>query len=536
MYPQRITENHEHSNEEYNDPNCPTWLKKITRTKPYLTLLSESTLRRTLSTMDLTLLGVGTAIGIGIYVMTAKLSHDTAGLAVILSIVLASLSVLLSGICYAEFSSRVPKCGSAYVYCYTAVGEIWAFIVGWTMIAEYLIAMAVLAQTCNILALLLAITVVVIVAVGMRWAMIFNRAMFVFSIISLILLFVIVLFLVRPENWARNFAPYGVQGVLRAAAGVYYAFIGLDAITAVSGEAIRPQSSVPLSIIMTVTMVAVTYCGLATVFTLIAPYDQLSDLAPLAKMFQAIPGAQYVAAIGAISATLSALLSCSIAGPRVLFNMANDGLLFTCFGCVSESSRAIEIITVVGGFLSGCLAALFATEHLIELLSIGPLFAYTMVAVSVLLTRYQPGVEGVVYGKAAKLERTNQWLKSITTEPEMYPYTFGDIPYLQKRELNGKKTSIQKEPSKITGYNASFAVFLLVISLSCLAIILTTVLNDILTDDGWAFLSGGLNYWTFVRFGVWLVPGLLIYGFYGYRRSNEALKPKQSSEDDFIMC
>lgn len=177
-----------------------------------------------------------------------------------------------------------------------------------------------------------------------------------------------------------------------------------------------------------------------------------------------------------------------------------------------------------------------------------------MVAVSVLLTRYQPSVEGVVYEKAAKLDRTNQWLQSISTEPEMYPYTFGAIPYLQKRKLNGKKTNIQKEPSKITSYNASFAVFLLVISLSCLAVILTAVLKDILTDDGWAFLSGGisglfafaavmfltrqprnypkfsitvpcfpwlpivaifvnilliteLNYWTFVRFGVWLVPG-----------------------------
>lgn len=342
-------------------------------------------------------MGVGTAIGIGIYVMTAKLSRDTAGPAAILSIVLASVSVLPSGICYAEFSSRVPKCGSAYVYCYTALGEIWAFIVGWTMIAEYLIVMAVLARTCSeyidfisggeiytlfkekvitwnnpflapfpdFLALLLAITVVFIVVVGMKWAMIFNRAMFVLSIIALILLFVIGLFLVRPENWARNFAPYGVQGVLRAAAGGYYTFIGLDAITAVSGEAIRPQSSVPLSIIMTVTMVTVIYCGLATVFTLIVPYDRLSDLAPLAKMFQAIPGAQYVASIGAVSATLSALLSCSLAGPRVLFNMANDGLLFTCFGCVSESSHTIEIMTVVGGFLSGCLAALFATEQLV---------------------------------------------------------------------------------------------------------------------------------------------------------------------------
>ncbi|XP_078374418.1 cationic amino acid transporter 2-like [Oculina patagonica] len=143
--------------------------------------------------------------------------------------------------------------------------------------------------------------------------------------------------------------------------------------------------------------------------------------------------------------------------------------------------------------------------------------------------------------------------------------------------------STKSGPHECNCCNHKNAIAVISESLSCLAVILTTVLNDILKDDGWAFLSGGvsclfalaavvfltrqprnypkfsitvpcfpwlpivtifvnilliteLNYWTFVRFGVWLVPGLLIYGFYGYRRSNEALKPKQSSEDDFIMC
>ena len=329
--------------------------------------------------------------------MTAKLARDTAGPAVILSIALASISVILSGICYAEFSSRLPKCGSAYVYCYAAVGELWAFIVGWTMLVEYVIIMAVLARTCSeyvdfisgekiytlfkeevvawdnpflapfpdFLALALSLAVVLIVAVGLRWAIIFNRVMFAFSIIAIILLFVISLFLVKQENWTSNFAPHGVQGVLRAAATVYYAFIGLDAIAAVSGEIKRPQSSTPLSIILTVTIATILYCGIATVFTLVTPHGQLTQLAPLAQIFQTIPGAQYLASIGAVSATFIGLLSCSLAGSRILFSMANDGLLFVCFGCLDESSHAFEIVTIVVGFLSGCLAALFSTEHLV---------------------------------------------------------------------------------------------------------------------------------------------------------------------------
>lgn len=133
----------------YLGSNSPRLVTKLTRTQSYRTVLTESTLRRSLSTTDLSLLGVGTILGIGIYVMTAKLTRDTAGPAVILSIVLASVSALLSGICYAEFSSRVSKYGSAYVYCYTTLGEIWAFVIGWTMILEYCIVGAVLARTCS---------------------------------------------------------------------------------------------------------------------------------------------------------------------------------------------------------------------------------------------------------------------------------------------------------------------------------------------------------------------------------------------------
>ncbi|KAJ7379559.1 Cationic amino acid transporter 3 [Desmophyllum pertusum] len=323
-------------------------------------------------------------------------------------------------------------------------------------------------------------------------------------------------------------------------------------------------------------MVTVIYCGLATVFTLIAPYNQLGDLATLATIFQVIPGAEYVAAVGAISATVSGMLSCLIAGSRVSFNMADDGLLFKC--CIIDPSRTINNVILARGFISGCLAALFTTEHLIQVLSIGTLFAYTMVAISVLLVRYQPGVEGAVYsGKEAKLERTNKWLQSISKEPEMFPDTS-----LEKRKSDSKERDMWKEPNRISGYKASCAVFLLVISLSCLAVILPSVVNEIPNGVGWAFLSGGvsgiftlaslvfltrqsrnsaefpvmvpcfpwlpivtifinilliteLNYLTFVRIGVWLVLELLIYAFYGYRRSNEALKPKQSPERDFIM-
>ena len=343
---------------------------------------------------------MGTVLAIGVYVTIAKLARDTVGPVVILSIVLASASALLSGICYAEFSSRIFKCGSAYVYCYTALGEIWAFIVGWTMILEYIIVGAVLARTCSeyidfvfggrifnffreevgswnysllapfpdFLALLLSIAVSVLVSLGLRCAVIFNRAVLLFSFIAFVLIFVIGLFLVKTDDLLKKFASYGVQEVIRAASSGYYAFIGLDIIVAASGEATSPQSSVPFSAMLTLTIATLIYCGLATFITLLTPLYNLTELAPLAKMFEAIPQAQYVAAIGAVTCCFSGLVSCLLAGPRVFFTMANDGLLFMCYGCVvGDSSKVIMKDTLIRGLLSGLLATVFPTDHLVSI-------------------------------------------------------------------------------------------------------------------------------------------------------------------------
>lgn len=184
-----------------------------------------------------------------------------------------------------------------------------------------------------------------------------------------------------------------------------------------------------------------------------------------------------------------------------------------------------------------------------------------------------------VYGKAAKLERTNQWLESITSEPQ-YPPTISDQSELEKRDT--VKGNTRGKPSEISRDNATLAIFLLVLSISFLVTIIMTVLNGILKEDSWAFLAAvmsgififvalifltrqpknnaefpitvpcspllsiitifvnvllisELDYLSFVRFGAWLVPGLIIYILYGYRRSKEALKPKESSKGDFIL-
>ena len=121
----------------------------LTRKKIEDNWFGETPLKRCLTTLDLTSLGVAAVVGAGLYVVTGELARDVAGPAVVVSFFIAGVAALFSGICYAEFGCRIPRAGSAYVYSYATVGEFWAFFVGWNMILEYIIAAASLARACQ---------------------------------------------------------------------------------------------------------------------------------------------------------------------------------------------------------------------------------------------------------------------------------------------------------------------------------------------------------------------------------------------------
>lgn len=406
--------------------------KLLTRVKEIDNDSSDSPLKRCLNVYDLTFLGVGATVGAGLYVVTGQIARDVAGPGVVLSFFIAAVAAFLSGICYAEFGCRITKAGSAYMYTYTSLGEIWAFIIGWNMILEYVIGTASLGRASSeyidsicggvlhkfwikhvgewhveglgtypdFIAFILVISISIVVGLGAKHSAIFNKV--VTGINMLVVAFVVVvgIFHVNPKNWVgdHQFLPYGVSGILAGAASCFYCFVGFDVIATASEETLNPKRSIPLSIMVSLIISFLAYFGVATVLTLMISYKDLDKIAPLPEAFKnvGLPGAKYVIAIGGLCALFGSLMSGIFAVPRIMYSMSTDGLIFGWFARVYARTNIPINSLMAAGLLSSILALCLDLKQLVEMLSIGTLLAYTLVSTSVLVLRFQPGVQSVV--------------------------------------------------------------------------------------------------------------------------------------------
>lgn len=342
--------------------------KKLIRRR-VVDLSSEDTrFARCLSTLDLIALGVGSTLGAGVYVLAGEVAKDMAGPSIVLCFLVAALSSVLAGLCYAEFGARVPKTGSAYLYSYVTVGEIWAFTTGWNLILSYVIGTAsvarawsaafdniidnhisnffmnkttlhlpgVLAERPDFFALILIGMLTALLAFGVNESAIVNK---IFTAMNLVVLgFVIIAGFVKGDirNWqlseedyinlsypqplvkkadfgSGGFVPFGLEGILTGAATCFYAFVGFDCIATTGEEAKNPQRSIPI------------------------------------------------------------------------------GIIFKFLSSINSRTKTPLSATITSGLLAAVMAFLFDLKDLVDLMSIGTLLAYSLVAVCVLILRYQSG-------------------------------------------------------------------------------------------------------------------------------------------------
>ncbi|XP_001488360.4 cationic amino acid transporter 4 isoform X1 [Equus caballus] len=400
--------------------------QKLNRLKTLKESTTETSLQRHLTTLDLTLLGVGGMVGSGLYVLTGTVAKEMAGPALLMSFCVATLASLLAALCHTEFGARVPRAGSAYLFTYVSMGELWAFLIGWNVLLEYLVGGTVMARAWSgyldaifshrirsftmahvgiwqvpFLAqypdfLASGITLLASALISCR-CRIYSWLNHIFLAVSLlVILFIIILgfVLARPHNWSTEeggFAPFGFSGVMAGAATCFYAFVGFDIIAVSCEEAQNPKRAVPMAITISLGLVAGGYILVSIVLTLIVPWHSLDPDSALADAFyqRGYNWAGLIVAAGSVCAMNTLLLNDLFYLPRMVHAMAADGLFFQVFTYMHPQTQVPMVSILVFGVLMAFLALLLDLQALVHFLSLGTLLDYTFVATSIIVLRFQ---------------------------------------------------------------------------------------------------------------------------------------------------
>ena len=389
------------------------------RTKPINADISCNTgLKRCLSAMDLTLLGIGAIIGAGIFVLTGIAAAKSAGPAIVLSYVVSGFACAFAALAYAELAASVGGCGSAYGYAYAGLGEFIAWIIGWDLILEYGVATAAVAigwsgyvnnaltamgtpipmtllkspvegGIVNLPAFLIVLTLAVLLAIGIRQSARFNAVMVLVKLLAITTFVAVAAFHVQPANWVP-FMPFGWEGVMGGAALIFFAYIGFDAVSTAAEEAVNPQRDLPIGILVSLAVCTVIYVVVAGLLTGIVPYHTLNVASPVADSLLRIgyPWAAAFIAAGAIAGLTTVMLVLYYGLTRVFLAMSRDGLLPPVFSAVNKNTQTPIRIILASGVLIALIAGFTPIGDVAELVNIGTLAAFVLVCAGVIHLRY----------------------------------------------------------------------------------------------------------------------------------------------------
>jgi APA family basic amino acid/polyamine antiporter len=516
-------------------------LGSLFRRKSLDKLVGETTepqhqLRRALGPVQLTMLGVGAIVGAGIFSTAGTAAagggeHIGAGPALVISFLMVAVACSFAALCYSEFAAMAPVSGSAYTYAYATLGELAAWLIGWDLILEYAISNAAVAvswsgyfQTLlagfhlhlppwlgtdfrsafqaaaqfasaqaahadlskldpgilhdaaawqqaprlfglafifNLPAFAIVALVTWIVLIGIKETARFNTGLVVIKLVIIVFFLGLGSMYIHPENWTP-FAPHGFKGISSAAAIIFFAYIGFDAVSTAAEETRNPQRDMPIGILASLIICTVLYVAVAAVLTGMAKWNTLDNAEPLAAVFTAL-GMNWTAtiiALGAVVATTSALVPYQAGQPRIFFSMGRDGLLPPWAAKIHPRFRTPHVTTLITGLVVAVCSSVANINELVELTNVGTLFAFVLVAAGIIILRY--------------------------VEPDRpRPFRTPLVPWVPLAAIA-----------------------------SC------------------AYLMCELPKITWVRFFLWMVAGLILYFFYGYRHSRLRAMPVAPAGED----
>jgi len=398
---------------------------KLFQTKSLDQLLAETqegrrSLSRRLTSWDLIAIGIGCIIGVGIFVLPGIQAAENAGPGIILSFAIAAVACACNALCYAELAAMIPLSGSAYTYGYATLGEVFAWLIGWDLILQYSVA-AVMVSTgwsayfvnlletmglhlphaitaspwdrqpglFNLPAVVIVLIITALLVRGVKESARANMFIVIIKISAILIFILAAVWRLDPEKW-QPFLPFGLKGVFKASAIVFLAYIGFDAVSTASEESLKPQRNIPIGIIGSLAVATVLYMAVSAIMTGIVPYRELGVADPVAKVLNTLNlrWASAIISVGAMASITSVLLILVLSQPRILFSISRDGLLPPALARTHRKYRSPYISTWLTGAVVAVGAAFTPLNVSSELCSMAALFAFIVVAISVLVLRH----------------------------------------------------------------------------------------------------------------------------------------------------